>query len=65
LQVRYRWAADVEDFAMPIVIGNGEKEITVTPNTQDWQETILFGSTASDFSIAKERFLVKTKRIQS
>ncbi|MEL6969265.1 MAG: M1 family metallopeptidase [Bacteroidota bacterium] len=65
LQVRYRWAADVEDFAMPVVIGNGEKEITVTPNTQDWQETILFGTTANDFIIAKDRFLVKSERIRS
>lgn len=65
LTVRYRWLADVPGFEMPIVIGNRDKEITVTPNTREWQETLLFNTTAKDFKVADDRFLVKTKRSKS
>ena len=65
LRVRYRWVADVADFAMPVLIGNGDKEVRITPNTREWQETVLFRTAASDFEVAQDRFLVKTKRIRS
>ncbi|WP_020536842.1 M1 family metallopeptidase [Lewinella cohaerens] len=64
LQVSYRWAADAEGFNMPILLGNQEKMIRVTPNTTKWQETTLFNTTAKDFTIAVDRFLVKTKEIE-
>ena len=65
LRVRYRWVADVDDFAMPVIVGNGDKEVRITPNTREWQETVLFRTAASDFEVAQDRFLVKTKRIRS
>ncbi len=65
LTVRYRWAADVPGFDMPVIIGNGDKEMVVTPNTGDWQETLLFNTEAKDFEVAVDRFLVKTKRRRS
>lgn len=64
LQVSYRWAADAEGFNMPILLGNQEKMIRVTPNTTKWQETTLFNTTADDFDVAVDRFLVKTKEIE-
>lgn len=64
LQVSYRWAADAEGFEMPILLGNQEKMIRVTPNTTKWQETTLFNTTAKDFTIAVDRFLVKTKEVE-
>ena len=57
--------ADVDDFAMPVIVGNGDKEVRITPNTREWQETVLFRTAASDFEVAQDRFLVKTKRIRS
>lgn len=65
LQIQYRWASDVDNFVMPVVVGNGDKEITITPNTKDWQEAILFNAEAKDFMVATDRFLVKTKRVRS
>eukprot|EP00903_Cladosiphon_okamuranus_P000321 g319.t1 len=65
LKVRYRWVTDVEQFVMPVVVGNGEKEITILPNTSEWQEAVLFNSKASDFKVATDRFLIKTKRVRS
>lgn len=65
LAVRYRWAADVPGFDMPVIIGNGDKEMVVTPNTGEWQETLLFNTEAKDFKVAVDRFLVKTKRRRS
>jgi aminopeptidase N len=64
LLVRYRWAADAEGFSMPILLGNKEKMIRVTPSTNKWQETTLFNTTASDFTVAMNLFLVKTKEIE-
>lgn len=65
LKVRYRWVTDVEQFVMPVVVGNGEKEITILPNTSEWQEAVLFNSKASDFKVATDRFLIKTKRVRT
>lgn len=65
LTVSYRWSADVPGFDMPIKIGNGNKEIMVSPNTTEWQETLLFNTEAKDFQVAEDRFLVKTRRRRS
>lgn len=64
LEVRYRWAADAEGFSMPIMFGNKQKMIQVTPSTTKWQETTLFNTSASDFTVATDRFLVKTKEVE-
>ncbi len=64
LQVSYRWAADVAGFNMPILLGNKEKMIRVNPSTSKWQETTLFNTNASDFTVAMDRFLVKVKEVE-
>lgn len=64
LDIRYRWAADVDDFAMPIAFGTSEKMIRVTPITKEWQETTLFNTDAADFKLATDRFLIKSKLIK-
>jgi aminopeptidase N len=63
LKVSYRWAADAEGFEMPILLGNKEKMIRVNPSTSKWQETVLFNTTASNFTVAMDRFLVKVKEV--
>ena len=64
LKVSYRWAADAEGFEMPILLGNKEKMIRVSPTTNKWQETTLVNTTASEFTVAMDRFLVKTKEVE-
>lgn len=58
LIVRYRWQADVEDFAMPI-------DITISPDsygrivpTADWQSTTLSGMSLVDFQVDEKGFYV-------
>jgi hypothetical protein len=48
---------------MPILLGNKEKMIRVNPSTSKWQETVLFNTTASNFTVAMDRFLVKVKEV--
>ena len=64
LKVSYRWAADAEGFEMPILLGNKEKMIRVNPSTSKWQETTLFNTTVSEFTVAMDRFLVKVKEVE-
>lgn len=59
IEVYYRWAADLTDFAMPVNIVNKEKLVTVTPNTKQWQKMLLFNTKAKDFQVAESQFLIK------
>lgn len=64
LKVSYRWVADAEGFNMPILLGKNDKMIRVTPTTNKWQETTLFNTTMGEFTVAMDRFLVKTKEVE-
>ncbi|GJM35459.1 MAG: peptidase M1 [Saprospiraceae bacterium] len=63
LKVHYRWMADVPNFLMPVLIGGVGDYTRVTPVVKEWQEVTLKGVKAKDFKIAKEFFLVKSRRI--
>ena len=61
LIVRYKWEADVKAFDMPILLGAKENYNMVYPNSE-WKETIIKNLNSKDFKIAKELFLIETKR---
>ena len=62
LAVNYRWKTDVENFDMPIRFGKKGKYLEVQPTTQKWQSVVLKDLSKRDFKIAKELFLIETKK---
>lgn len=53
----YRWANVVDDFRMPIKVGNPQHYKTITP-TSTWQKIVLNDCTTKEFNIAQQLFLI-------
>ena len=60
ISVRYRWKADVSDFAMPVKVGNKKKYLTIYPKVGEWQSEKIACS-IDDFSVAEELYLINTE----
>jgi len=60
ISVRYRWKADVSDFAMPVKVGNKKKYLTIYPKVGEWQSEKIACS-IDDFSVAEELFLINSE----
>ena len=63
LVVKYRWKSPVENFTMPIVIGQKEAH-TRLDCTTDWQEVKIPKLTAWDFYINDYDFLINTEKVE-
>jgi len=61
LRLRYRWKAEVDDFAMPLNIEGGSRSQRLHPTT-DWQETLLKGWSEREFSLPADRMLIRVER---
>lgn len=61
--VRYRWRANVDDFAMPIKVRIDGKLQSIQPTTQ-WQAQAISGATDENWQPATEYFYMKTEKIQ-
>lgn len=61
LKLDLRWNCAVQDFAMPVLLGNPEDFQLVKPTTY-WQSLTLDGLDEKDFEIATDLFLIKPKR---
>ena len=64
LTIQYKWKADVERFQMPVKLGSRKNFLMVRPNTQIWQEITLKDMDKKDFEVAKELFLVETRKLR-
>jgi aminopeptidase N len=61
--VYYKWKAEVENFDMPIKIGNPANFQTVTPSTKEWKKVILKNTSEKDFDIATQLFLIEKDQV--
>jgi aminopeptidase N len=55
---RYRWRADVKEFAMPIRVTTGRGAYGWITPTSEWQTMTLPGMAPEDFAIEQDRFYV-------
>lgn len=58
-QLRYRWQADVNDFDMPLLVGDSAAYERIFP-TNKWQTQVL-NVAISDFEVADELFYIESK----
>jgi aminopeptidase N len=59
--VRYRWRADVEDFAMPVDVRVGDSVRRLQPTTR-WRSEPRGETAPGDWQPATERFYIEVER---
>jgi aminopeptidase N len=59
--VRYRWMADVKNFAMPIRVTAAKGKWGWISPTTEWQTMSLDGLLPEDFAVEQDRFYVDTR----
>lgn len=62
LKVDFRWKADVPTFNMPVQLGKPGAYQTVYPVTDQYQSILLEKTSAKDFQVAQELFLIDSDR---
>lgn len=62
LQMQVRWACDVEDFAMPVLLGKPGRFQLVKP-TSRWQSLELENCSVGEFRIATDLFLINLRQV--
>lgn len=61
IEFSYRWDASVENFDMPVKVGNKEEEELIFPTTQ-WKN-IKLNTSKKNLSIRKDLFLINSKEL--
>ena len=62
LKLRFRWAAAVDAFNMPVMVGASDKYQMIYPSTE-WQDVELKGLSVDNFKVATELFLIQTEKL--
>jgi hypothetical protein len=57
LEIKYRWAATIKSFNMPLLVGKQMAYKLIHPTT-NWKSATFKNMTKKDFKIATELFLI-------
>jgi hypothetical protein len=61
LQIRFRWAADVKNFRMPVKVMHAANEFKFIYPGPDWKTVILKNMSAEEFEVDEEQFYIDVK----
>lgn len=62
--LKYKWEADVDEFAMPILAGKKGNHILIYPNTKVLQEATFKKTKKEDFELLLGRCYINSKKIK-